>query len=110
MNNHDIQRLARASGIHPSKIALWHSKFSQFFRSDKRFIRPDGTLSVTEIAKKYGVAPTLLVQWRKAGLPSQRGAGRLIVIKETDLKKWIAKVGWKRRPLGRPRRDSNNSE
>ena len=104
MNDHQIKQLALISGVEPGKIAQWHYRYSSLFRSEKRFERPPGTLSITEISAKFGIAPPLLVQWRKAGLPSRRAAGKLIVIKETDLKKWIAKVGWKRRPLGRPRK------
>ena len=103
MKDLDIKRLARNSGVEPKKIALWHFKYSHLFRSQKRFERPPGTLSITEISAKYGIAPPLLVQWRKAGLPSRHGFGKLIVIKETDLQKWIAKVRWVKRPLGRPR-------
>lgn len=103
MNEREIKRLAQLAGVEPSKIAHWHFKFSHLFRTHKRFERPPGMLSVTEISSRYGIAPPLLIEWRKAGLPSRRGPGKLVLIKETDLQKWIAKVRWTRRPLGRPR-------
>ena len=67
-------------------------------RSKKRSRSPEskpvrpahGTITLAEAMSKYRISRSRLDRWLKAGLPCLIGQGRLVVIRERDLKAWIS--------------------
>lgn len=86
MKRNEIKRIAKKYTIAVKQISQWRDAYG---RNKWKPKRPKGMLSVGDIRSKYGIQAKTLALWRRAGLPNTRGKGKMVLIKETDLLKWI---------------------
>ena len=98
MSKADLLKIARRTGIDLEQLARWQVRKlpRHELRGRRRgpVKRPRGCLSMTDARTKYGLRLPVLVAWRKAGMPTTK-IGKLIAVRESVLKKWITKMGFK---------------
>lgn len=88
MERDEIIHLADKYAIAAERIVQWRTAYG---RNKRKQSRPKGMLSIGDIGAKYGIQARTLAMWRREGLPSGRGKGKLVLIKEADLLEWISK-------------------
>src|SRR6185369_9754003 len=69
-------------------LIRWHkSKSGRCKRKHKRIER---MLSISQAMSTYRIGWRRLAEWRRRGLPCLIGPGRTVLIRESDLRIWIA--------------------
>ena len=92
----ELKAMAARLHIPLQDVARWHRVEAPRYisinpgRPKGKVKRPKGTLSIRDAMDKFGVTAAALRMWREQGLPYQN-VGMMIVMKETDLKKWVEK-------------------
>jgi len=85
-----LSRNAADNCVSPKSISGRHNVRRLSKRAPKwKLERPSGMLAITDVISKYPIGMRRLTQWRKAGLPSWSGPGKLVLIRECDLREWM---------------------
>jgi hypothetical protein len=84
----EIQHMAKRYSIAAERIERWRAEYG--IKTKKR-IRPPGMLSIGDIVQSHGISAKTLRLWRREGLRSSPGKGRLVLIAEADLLAWLQK-------------------
>ena len=60
------------------------------FARPRSKLLPEGVLTITEAMAKFKTSQDRLREWRQDGMPVWK-AGSLVLVKESDLREWIAR-------------------
>ena len=92
MNDKQIHALAKATGVDANTLARWHHVHGPLFhrKSARRgkLPRPRGMLVISELQKVLGLDYSVVKRWLRIGL-KKRKFGRLVLVRETDVRKLL---------------------
>jgi hypothetical protein len=92
---------ARSLGLDPGQVLRLRLNFQPI--AERYVERPQGTLSMSDAAKKYGLTPAYLLELRREhGLP-MRKKSQLRLVDEVKLKQWLKRFPPSNARPGRPR-------
>jgi hypothetical protein len=95
MDDKEVVRLikyAEAMGLDPAIVLKMRLSFdSSGLRSNRRFERPKGQLSLTDAMEKYGLSTLNLALLRSLGMPTRK-LRQMTLVKEDVLGEWIKKL------------------